>query len=715
MNIKNRNLCPSCFEELTGESCRACGYTDEIASQYPTALPVGIILMGRYLTGRVLGKGGFGITYLAYDLNQNKKVAIKEYLPDNLTHRNTGATEVSTFSGEKGETFRRGADKFFEEAKTLSIFNGHPHIINVYEFFYENNTAYFVMEYLDGIDLKSYVNSNEGRISVEKTIEIILPVIDAVSVIHNAGILHRDISPDNIYICDDGNVKLLDFGAARQVLGEEWKSLSVVLKQGFAPIEQYQTRGKQGEWTDIYALGATMYYCLTGRVPESAMDRVDEDSLKLPSKLGVKIPDGLELVLSKAMAPSRLKRYKSAEELRCDISLAIAGSNRIPANVEKRKDEEIAGTNIVTEDNNIKRIDKVNKKKRLPVVASIVLLIAAVTIAAVIGINSRKTDTASHGEDAQSAAAINEDKVSSTAPTSSTAESDDRVKKSTPTDKSDNTPPKSELNKDKTDQSGSKDQKKKPVGINGNEAPSTGNNTDQKAPKQENPADKGEKQSADATPVLSDDANLKALSVNGYNMTPSFNPDNLQYTVTVDAAVKNLKINALKSNANSFLSINGPGVDKNLTLSATQVNVVSVFVKSQSGKEKVYKINVTRKNEYNKDPNLSNDKNADVIAAPKHMNYSNGDLIVYVRIFNNSKSNLSISSVDFSVYDRHLDTIKNPQHYYAKKVFTDVVASVIPAGEFTDVTLRFTGSDVINPNGDLTCLWWSSYVHYSIE
>jgi serine/threonine protein kinase len=357
MDINNKNLCPSCFTEIAAETCTSCGYSSETVSQYPTALPMGTILMGRYLIGKVLGKGGFGVTYLAYDLNQNKRVAIKEYLPDNLTHRNTGTTEVSTYAGEKGEAFKAGADKFFEEAKTVSKFNGHPNIINVLEFFFENNTAYFVMEYLNGIDLKNYIANNGGRLSEQRTCEIILPVIDALTVIHSVGILHRDISPDNIYICEDGNVKILDFGAARQVLGEQSKSLSVVLKQGFAPIEQYQTRGNQGAWTDIYALGATMYYCLTGRIPESAMDRVDEDNLKTFEELGINVSEKLSSIILKALSVRGISRHQNMLELKAAFINDKADSNIVQVNNDNSRDS--ADPKDIEEIN-----DGLNKKRK---------------------------------------------------------------------------------------------------------------------------------------------------------------------------------------------------------------------------------------------------------------------------------------------------------------------------------------------------------------
>ena len=276
-------------------------------------LPLGTILLGRYITGRVLGKGGFGVTYLAYDSKEDKRVAVKEFLPDALTHRNTGDTVVSTYQGEKEEAFKKGAERFYEEARTVSRFNGHPTIVAVQEFFYENDTAYYVMEYLEGMDLKHYIAQNGGRLGEQRTLEILRPLVDALIVVHSVGILHRDISPDNVYITTDGSTKLLDFGAARQVMGEASKSLSVVLKQGFAPLEQYQSRGKQGPWTDVYALGATAYYCLAGHVPLSAMDRMSTPGLDVPCS------DYLRQVLEKAMAIQARQRYQTMAELKAAL------------------------------------------------------------------------------------------------------------------------------------------------------------------------------------------------------------------------------------------------------------------------------------------------------------------------------------------------------------------------------------------------------------
>ena len=337
LNYNNKTRCSACFAGLEAGSkhCPVCGYSDESnQNRFPIALPFGTVLMGRYVIGNVLGKGGFGITYLAFDLRDDKAVAIKEYLPDTLIHRNSGDTYITTYEGEKAENFSLGAEKFYEEAKTVSKFNGHPNVINVYEFFYENNTAYFVMEYIKGVDLKKYIVQHGGRLSEEETIKLLMPILDALIVVHSVGVLHRDISPDNIFVGEDGNVKLLDFGSARQVLGQQSKSLSVILKPGFAPLEQYQSRGKQGPWTDIYSLTATMYYCITGTVPDDCMNRVEDDSLVLPSAMGIAVSEQFEAVLQKGMAVKAADRYQSVFQLKGDMEILSGQAEAVPYEVK---------------------------------------------------------------------------------------------------------------------------------------------------------------------------------------------------------------------------------------------------------------------------------------------------------------------------------------------------------------------------------------------
>ncbi|MBP3568377.1 MAG: protein kinase [Lachnospiraceae bacterium] len=326
---KDKWLCENCLQECEAEVCRYCGNQSTMADSPAGCLAPKTILGNRYIIGRVLGRGGFGITYLAFDMAEERRVAIKEYLPDSLAFRQPGETQVHTYTNKEQEDgFRNGAEKFYTEAQTMAQFNGHPNIVNVYRFFYENQTAYYVMEYLEGIDLKQYIQNHGNKLSLEETLRLMLPVMNAMMLVHSMNILHRDISTDNIFVLKDGTVKLLDFGSARQVFAEQSKSLSVILKVGFAPIEQYQSHGKQGPWTDIYALAATMYYCLTGTVPVAAMDRVENDPLKNISELCPEIGKKADKVFAKAMAVRAVNRYQTVAQFKEDL-LALDSSKTV--------------------------------------------------------------------------------------------------------------------------------------------------------------------------------------------------------------------------------------------------------------------------------------------------------------------------------------------------------------------------------------------------
>lgn len=314
LNINGKKLCGNCFNPIKNEPCPYCGYKKSAYRPEPGALPVESVLMGRYSVGEVLGKGGFGVTYKAYDIRNDRIVAVKEYYPNGLVHRDTGTTQISVSSSRYEENFRSGADKFYDEAKTVARFNGNPNIVNVYEFFYENSTVYYSMEFLDGVDLKHYVKSQGGRIPQENALYIMNVITDALLIAHSMNVLHRDISPDNIFVTKDGGIKLIDFGAARQVLAEQSKSLSVILKQGFAPLEQYQRRGKQGPWTDIYALGATVFYILTGKLPDEATERLDYPDIGKASDYGV--DEGFWGIIQKCMEIRIADRYQSVHQLK---------------------------------------------------------------------------------------------------------------------------------------------------------------------------------------------------------------------------------------------------------------------------------------------------------------------------------------------------------------------------------------------------------------
>ena len=246
-------------------------------------------LNGRYILKSVLGEGGFGITYYGEDDLFGNEVAIKEFFPQGIVTRNNEYTDnVTVTYAKQDEAFLAGKKRFIGEARVMAKFNGDQGIVNVTDFFEANNTAYIVMEYLDGITLKEYLKGNR-QIPVDELMGLLAPLLESLDDVHQSGLIHRDISPDNIMVLKDGSVKLMDFGAARDYTEFGEKSLSIVLKPGYAPAEQYQSRGVQGPWTDIYALCATIYKCITGKTPEDSIQRVMEDDLKKPSELGVDI------------------------------------------------------------------------------------------------------------------------------------------------------------------------------------------------------------------------------------------------------------------------------------------------------------------------------------------------------------------------------------------------------------------------------------------
>jgi len=313
--ISEVSLCYGCFEEIgSALVCSNCGYSADSVIDSNLALTPGTVLQGKYLLGKVLGQGGFGITYLAWDLMLNIKLAIKEYMPEQLATRSSGTSHVSVYRSALSGEFEYGLNKFIEEARTLARFNEHPNIISVRDYFEANGTAYLVMNYLEGITLQSYLKSVGGVISPEQANTIFMPVLDALREVHALSVLHRDISPDNLFVTKTGRVILIDFGAARQAMGEKNRSMSVIMKAGFSPEEQYRSNGLQGPWTDIYALAATIYFAVTGKkVPES-LDRLVDDTLPAPSELGVETVDPWEKALLKALSVRAADRYQSIDD-----------------------------------------------------------------------------------------------------------------------------------------------------------------------------------------------------------------------------------------------------------------------------------------------------------------------------------------------------------------------------------------------------------------
>ena len=305
-------------------------------------------LIGRYTIEGVLGQGGFGITYLGIDELHEKKVAIKEFFPQGIVTRNIEYedTVTVTFVGEKAN-YEKGKERFLKEARTMAKFSKDEGIVKALDFFEINNTAYIVMEYLEGITLKRYLRENQ-RIAPEDLIELLVPLIESLDEIHSQGMIHRNISPDNIMVLPDGRIKLMDFGAARDYTEFGEKSLSIVLKPGYAPPEQYQTHGVQGPWTDIYALCATMYKCITGENPPDAIERVMDDSLKKISEFGIVIPPQEEAAIIKGMSVSAKDRYQDIKDF-CEDLYGGYEETSVPENKESEVESETSSEIKVTE------------------------------------------------------------------------------------------------------------------------------------------------------------------------------------------------------------------------------------------------------------------------------------------------------------------------------------------------------------------------------
>lgn len=309
VNVNEKKLCENCFEEVKTSRCPCCGYDPSDGVSSPALLQPGSVLSEKYIVGGVIGKGGFGVTYLAYEKSEGRRAAIKEYFPRDIAHR---AAYDPTVVADDPEVFEEGAEKLYREAQIVSDFKDNPNIVKIYDVFRANNTVYLAMEFLRGKTIREYL-CDCGMIDAASALYIARRVLNALSAMHGVRVLHRDISPDNIILCGNGDIKLIDFGAARQVVEEHSQNFSTIVKYGFAPPEQYRRKTEQGAWSDIYSLGSTMYYALTGDIPADPMARFENDDTFSENAFG--IDEGLWSVITKATKLNAEERYKSAEEM----------------------------------------------------------------------------------------------------------------------------------------------------------------------------------------------------------------------------------------------------------------------------------------------------------------------------------------------------------------------------------------------------------------
>ena len=320
MKVNGRERCVGCMKPLTAEGrCAYCGLQQDKYRPIPRCLRPGMCLRDRYVLGRVLGEGSFGISYIAWDCLLDTVVAIKEYFPASLVSRHISEEDedpnVYIYEKRESQKYQESLKKYLGEAKSLSAYYDLDGIVSVRDFFYANNTAYIVMGYVDGISVKEYVEKN-GPIEGEKFLRMLEPVIQSLAKVHQTGVLHRDISPDNMLLTRDEKLVLIDFGAARKENINMTRSMTVVFKRGFSPEEQYRTRGQQGAWTDVYALCATAYYALTGKAPDESIQRVLEDDMpSLTEMTDVDLPMQQKRAFMKGMTVDFHHRYQTMDEL----------------------------------------------------------------------------------------------------------------------------------------------------------------------------------------------------------------------------------------------------------------------------------------------------------------------------------------------------------------------------------------------------------------
>lgn len=327
-------ICYNCFKEYDVELgfCPFCGQNSEELPKDEYLLSPGTLLLDRYLIGKAVGSGGFGNVYKAWDKKLETIVAVKEYYPQSIVNRIPGTAEVVLVSGKNRKEFEYGKSRLLQEARNIAKFSSHKNIVNVFEFFEENNTSYMVMEYLHGMPLNKYLKECGGKLDTETATFVVSAVCDALLPLHKAGIIHRDISPDNIYVCENKVITLFDFGTAEFPDGKN--ELPVIVKQGFAPPEQYEQENRQGAWTDIYALGASLYLLLTGEKPDASPDRKVLDELKSPMEVNPEINEQLSNAVMKAMAIDMHMRFQNVS----DFKKAIQGDLKVlPVEKERKR------------------------------------------------------------------------------------------------------------------------------------------------------------------------------------------------------------------------------------------------------------------------------------------------------------------------------------------------------------------------------------------
>ena len=371
MNVNH--ICLKCMKEKPSADviCPYCGFDEKMNPQSPEYLDYWSILRGQYLVGKSIGQGGFGITYVGFDMNLEMKVAIKEYFPYGFATRNRRINDnVLLLKQEYKDFYEQEKNAFIEEARILAMCNDLPGIVKVRDYFQENNTCYIVMEYLEGITLKDYMKNHGGVLEAKTVFDMMEPVIRSMIQIHGHGVIHKDISPDNIMLINNNKVKLIDFGAAQRRENKEVTTINTY-KERFSPPEQREESGEVGTYSDIYAFCATMYYLMTGQAPDDVLDRMKNDQLEKPSELGIEISPVQEAAIMKGLELSKEDRICDAKDLYFFLYMygqKIENADSMKQSIINKKTDELT--------QKIKINESKNKQKKWMIVIAVLIGIA---------------------------------------------------------------------------------------------------------------------------------------------------------------------------------------------------------------------------------------------------------------------------------------------------------------------------------------------------
>lgn len=314
-----KKICLRCMKTSDAEEiCPYCGREKAGQLTWSKALAPGTVLNNKILIGNILGKGGYGITYIGYDMLLEYPVAVKEFFPDEMVDRSEDGINVLVLDEVNDEEYQKETTAYLREARVLAEFSKFPGIVAIKDLFYQNNTGYLIMEYLENGNLRKYIDNHDGWLGVEESLKLMEPVVSILGKLHKSGLIHRDISPDNIMMDEDGSVKLIDFGGSKK-LG--FNNQQVFLgKWGFAPLEQMLSKlSQQGPWTDIYGICATLYCMMTGDIPPSSYERNEKDELIDIADYTITIDKRVAAAIMKGLSMDISMRQQSIEELYQDL------------------------------------------------------------------------------------------------------------------------------------------------------------------------------------------------------------------------------------------------------------------------------------------------------------------------------------------------------------------------------------------------------------